>query len=121
MTTLFYGGLITPETLTSYRALPHALLSIQQSTGVILWIEDDVQSHTLQDTLSKHGVDLSSNVDLIELKDGEFLLPGFIDTHTVSLPCVSTITFIWCAFCSLLCSLACSAGDQYWQVWIIFM
>lgn len=84
MTTLFYGGLITPETLTSYRALPHALLSVEQSTGVILWVEDDVPSYALQEILSKHGIELGAGSELVELKDGEFLIPGFIDTHTVS-------------------------------------
>lgn len=108
MTTLFYGGLITPETLTSYRTLPHALLSVEQSTGVILWIEDDVQAHALQDTLSKHGVKLDSGTELVELKDGEFLIPGFIDTHTVSLPCVFlyyvclTVEVLKSGLCSML-------------------
>ncbi|CAL1705159.1 unnamed protein product [Somion occarium] len=82
MSVLFYGGLITPETLTSYRALPKALLSVSRTTGVIEWVEDDVPSYTLQETLAKHGLELNADVELIELKDGEFLMPGFIDTHT---------------------------------------
>lgn len=84
MSVLFYGGLITPETLTSYRALPKALLSVSRTTGVIEWVEDDVPSYTLQETLAKHGLELNADVELIELKDGEFLMPGFIDTHTVN-------------------------------------
>lgn len=80
---IFYGAVVTPKTLTSYDALPHALLCVSRSTGNIDWIESDVPASSLQDVLAKHGfVDLA-DVELVELKQGEFLLPGFIDTHTV--------------------------------------
>ena len=117
MSTVYYGAVINPISLTSYQALPRCLL-IVSSAGEVDWILDNVEESDLQEKLASLGL---VDVEVVALKDGEFLLPGFIDTHTVSLPCVSRITFIWCAFCSLLCSLACSAGDQYWQVWIIFM
>ncbi|KAI0333516.1 guanine deaminase, partial [Cubamyces sp. BRFM 1775] len=77
---LFYGALITPVSLTSYRALPHALLAVARDTGDIAWIEDDVPAGALQDVLARHGV-LAEEVDIVELKLGEFLMPGFIDTH----------------------------------------
>ncbi|KAI0672953.1 guanine deaminase [Trametes maxima] len=80
MSTVFYGALITPVSLTKHRALPHALLAVSRDTGDIEWIEDDVPATALQETLARHGV-VSEDVDLIELKLGEFLMPGFIDTH----------------------------------------
>lgn len=78
---LFYGALISPTSLTAYTAAPHALVSVSNDTGVIEWVEEDVPAHTLQDTLAKHGV---VDTELTELKRGEFLMPGLIDTHTVS-------------------------------------
>ena len=88
MTTIFYGALVTPISLTSYKALPHALLAVSKSTGLIEWLEEDVASGELQDTLAKHGIfiagEYQADFELIELQFGEFLLPGFIDTHTVS-------------------------------------
>lgn len=82
MSTVFYGALVTPTSLSSYIASPHALLAVSKSSGRIEWVEDDVPAHALQDTLAKHGL-AAEDIDLIELKNGEFLLPGFIDTHTV--------------------------------------
>ncbi|KAI0362415.1 guanine deaminase [Trametes cingulata] len=80
MTTIFYGALVTPTSLTEYRALPHALLAVSRETGDIEWVEDDVPAAQLQDVLARHGV-LAEDVDIVELKLGEFLMPGFIDTH----------------------------------------
>lgn len=82
MTTIFYGALVSPTSLSSYIAAPHALLAVSKSSGRIEWVEEDVPADALQDTLAKHGI-VVEDVDLIELKHGEFLLPGFIDTHTV--------------------------------------
>ena len=42
---------------------------------------DNVYEHQLQKTLSSKAL---SHVKLVYLKDGEFLMPGFIDTHTVT-------------------------------------
>ncbi|KAG6865190.1 hypothetical protein C0991_004561 [Blastosporella zonata] len=75
---IFYGAVITPKTLTSYDALPNCLLSVGAS-GKIDWIEENVETHALQDTLAQKGL---VDVDVVVLKAGEFLLPGFIDTHT---------------------------------------
>ncbi|KAF5386938.1 hypothetical protein D9615_001553 [Tricholomella constricta] len=77
-TTIFYGAVISPESLTSYKALPRCLLSVGAS-GTIDWMVDDVQEHVLQETLAQKGC---IDVDVITLPAGEFLLPGFIDTHT---------------------------------------
>ena len=41
---------------------------------------DNVDKHQLQKTLASKAL---SEVNVVYLKDGEFLMPGFIDTHTV--------------------------------------
>lgn len=79
-TTIFYGAVVNPKTLTSYDAHPRCLLAVGAS-GNIEWMEGDVASHDLESTLSKYGC---NEEEIIELKEGEFLLPGFVDTHTVS-------------------------------------
>lgn len=78
-TKIFYGAVINPTSLTSYSASLHCLLAVNHA-GNIDWIIDDVQPHNLQDTLASKG---HVDVEVIALKDGEFLIPGFIDTHTV--------------------------------------
>jgi guanine deaminase len=77
--TIFYGAIVNPVDLTSYQALPRAVLALT-SAGEIAWIEEDVDSSALQEILAAHGW---QDADVIELKLGEFLVPGFIDTHTV--------------------------------------
>ena len=80
MATIYYGPVINPESLTCYKTLPDCLLSVGPS-GNIDWIVDDVPEHLLQDTLAQRGC---IDVDVIALQTGEFVIPGFIDTHTVS-------------------------------------
>ncbi|RPD66407.1 Metallo-dependent hydrolase [Lentinus tigrinus ALCF2SS1-7] len=80
MSMIFYGALVTPVSLTAYRALPRALLAVSRETGNIEWVEDDVPTGEVQDVLARHGF-VSEAVDIVELKLGEFLMPGFIDTH----------------------------------------
>ncbi|OCH93398.1 guanine deaminase [Obba rivulosa] len=77
--TVFYGALISPTSLTTYLALPHALISVSPA-GEIEWLEHDVPASQLQDVLARHG--LLSDIEIVELRKGEFLIPGFIDTHT---------------------------------------
>ena len=81
---IFYGALVSSTSLTAYTAAPHALISVSDSTGVIEWVEEDVPVHALQDTLAKYG---AIDAEVVELKRGEFLMPGLIDTHTVSDAC----------------------------------
>jgi len=79
MSIVYYGAVINPQTLTSYQALPNCLLSISPK-GDIDWIVEDVLSSMVQETLIQKGcIDL----DVVTLKHGEFIMPGFIDTHTV--------------------------------------
>lgn len=76
---IFYGAIITPVTLETYSALPRALLSVD-SSGVIDWVVEDVEPHELQNELARKG---QIDSDVFEISEGEFLIPGFIDTHTV--------------------------------------
>ena len=78
--TIFYGPVINPISLTHFDTLPYCLLSIDPS-GKIEWMIDNVYEHQLQKTLSSKAL---SHAKIVYLKDGEFLMPGFIDTHTVT-------------------------------------
>ncbi|KAF9532229.1 hypothetical protein CPB83DRAFT_847468 [Crepidotus variabilis] len=75
---IFYGAVVTPVSVDNYAALPRALLCVN-SSGLIEWVVDDVEPHRLQDELASKGL---VDVEVVDLKDGEFLMPGFIDTHT---------------------------------------
>lgn len=50
--------------------------------GNIEWLVEDVESTKLNDVLSQHDY-APSDITLICLDDGEFLMPGLVDTHTV--------------------------------------
>ena len=76
---IFYGPVINPESLSSFRSLPRCLLAVDAS-GEIVWIEEHVPESALEDVLAQHGTD---KIRPHILKHGEFLLPGFVDTHTV--------------------------------------
>ncbi|ETW85964.1 hypothetical protein HETIRDRAFT_471217 [Heterobasidion irregulare TC 32-1] len=76
--TVFYGLVINPQTLSSYQALPNCLLCVSPF-GDIDWIEEDIAASMVQDAMAQKG---SLDADLVELKRGEFIMPGFVDTHT---------------------------------------
>ncbi|QRV85359.1 amidohydrolase family protein [Ceratobasidium sp. AG-Ba] len=78
---LFHGGLISPVSIHEAQYLERALLAVS-SEGVIEWIEHDVDPTLIQDVALKHGLELDSSVEIYELKHGEWLMPGFVDTHT---------------------------------------
>ncbi|KAF8634078.1 hypothetical protein AX15_001080 [Amanita polypyramis BW_CC] len=75
---IFYGAVINPVSHTRLKPLPRCLLAVGPD-GTIIWIVEDVPSHLLQDTLAQKGL---VGVDIVVLKEGEFIIPGFIDTHT---------------------------------------
>jgi len=81
--TVFYGAVINPRTLSNYQASPNCLLSVSPS-GDIDWLEDSVEDSEVQDILLRHGC---LDADLVILKHGEFIMPGFVDTHTVRCCC----------------------------------
>ena len=76
---VFYGPVINPDNLTFHFTLPHCLLSVDAS-GEIDWMMEDVDEDELEKTLESKKVHKDH---LVRLNDGEFLMPGFIDTHTV--------------------------------------
>ncbi|KDQ60774.1 hypothetical protein JAAARDRAFT_151484 [Jaapia argillacea MUCL 33604] len=79
--TVFHGAVINPVNLSLYDALPSALLCVA-SSGEILWIEQNVPDSMVQDVMARNGHILDDTVNFVQLKRGEFLMPGFIDTHT---------------------------------------
>ncbi|KAI0054022.1 Metallo-dependent hydrolase [Auriscalpium vulgare] len=76
--TVFYGAVITPDSLSHYSAYPRCLLCVGAS-GDIDWLAEDVHDSAVQDVLAQHG---AQDAAFVELKHGEFLMPGFVDTHT---------------------------------------
>ncbi|KAL4075452.1 hypothetical protein J3A83DRAFT_4356789 [Scleroderma citrinum] len=78
-TAVYYGPVINPESLTNFHALPRCLIAVSPD-GNIAWIEDDVIRSELEAALGQHGL-LQGDYILTELKPGEFIMPGFIDTH----------------------------------------
>lgn len=78
--TVYHGAVINPQTLTSYDALPNCLLAVSPA-GKIEWIMEDVADSMVQEIMFQKGY---PEAEVIALKHGEFIIPGFIDTHTVS-------------------------------------
>jgi guanine deaminase len=75
---VYYGSVINPVSLKSFKA--HRCLLAVGSSGNIDWIAEDVEDWMVQETMAAHGC---VDVDVVSLRDGEFIMPGFIDTHTV--------------------------------------
>jgi guanine deaminase len=76
---VFYGAIINPVSLTEYDIIPRCLLAVGPG-GTIIFMAKDIACHLVQDTVAQQGL---TGVDIVHLKDGEFIIPGFIDTHTV--------------------------------------
>ncbi|KAG8217571.1 hypothetical protein J3R82DRAFT_5722 [Butyriboletus roseoflavus] len=81
-TIIFHGPVVNPLSLTVYNALPRCLIAVAND-GNILWIDDDVDPANLRDTIAHHGL---QSYTLIDLKPGEFIMPGLVDTHIVRSP-----------------------------------
>lgn len=85
--TVYYGAVINPQERNprkpiSYNAWPRCLLEISED-GKIVRIIPHVPELKLKDTLASEGL---GNSGVVVLPPGEFIMPGFIDTHTVCLP-----------------------------------
>lgn len=78
--TIYHGAVINPRILTAYDALPNCLLAVSPA-GEVEWIVEDVVDSMVQEIMSQKGC---LEAEVISLKHGEFIIPGFIDTHTVS-------------------------------------
>ncbi|KAJ7063430.1 hypothetical protein C8F01DRAFT_1055762 [Mycena amicta] len=75
---VYYGAVVNPVDLDTLQALPACLLAVG-GTGTIDWIEENVEDSMVQEVMANHGY---VDVDVVCLRAGEFLIPGFIDTHT---------------------------------------
>ncbi|KAJ4488096.1 Metallo-dependent hydrolase [Lentinula aciculospora] len=75
---VYHGSLINPTTLTSYEAIPNCLIAVN-AHGNIDWIVHDVKDSSIQETLLQKGL---LDVNIVALQEGQFIMPGFIDTHT---------------------------------------
>ncbi|CAE6472336.1 unnamed protein product [Rhizoctonia solani] len=80
---LFYGAVITPVSVHKAEFWPNALLHVNPR-GTIEWVVSDVESSQIQSVALEKGLVVDDSVDVYELRHGEWLMPGFIDTHTAS-------------------------------------
>jgi len=86
--TVFYGAIINPQKRDTkkpicYDAWPRALLAFSKNGNITHFIPN-VPESDLSETLTKNGLE---NAPLIPIPSNHLLMPGFIDTHTVCLPC----------------------------------
>ncbi|KIO27815.1 hypothetical protein M407DRAFT_243264 [Tulasnella calospora MUT 4182] len=77
---VFYGSLVHATSLRHIQACPRALIGVSDD-GVIDWVLDDVDSASIQDAMISKGWQIE-DVDFIELGFGQWIMPGFVDTHT---------------------------------------
>ncbi|KAL1721068.1 hypothetical protein EV715DRAFT_288613 [Schizophyllum commune] len=75
---IYYGAVVNPQTLTESQLLPRCLLAVGDA-GTIEWIVEDIDGSLIQETLAQKGC---VDAEVTELRHGEFLMPGFVDTHT---------------------------------------
>lgn len=84
--------MIQSQSLLKLDAWRSALVAVD-STGTIAWVEPGpILAGELQDVCSKHGWDITdpaSSIQVIEGHEGEWLMPGLVDTHSVSLILIS--------------------------------
>ncbi|KAG8907518.1 hypothetical protein FRB99_003891 [Tulasnella sp. 403] len=77
---IIYGGVVHALSLTKLEILERGLIAVG-ADGKIAWVEGDVEGSRLQEVVSSHGWTLDG-VEFVELKKGEWVMPGFVDTHT---------------------------------------
>ena len=109
----FYGPVINPQSLTSYEILPRALLAVR-SDGRIAWLERECDSKAVISTIQRRNSDDVLNgkcPNLTELSAEEFLIPGFVDTHTVRY--LASLIKLRQLLRHLV---ACSPSAKYWKV-----
>lgn len=103
--TIYHGAVINPRSLTEYDAFPNCLLAVSPA-GDIAWMVEDVQGSMVQEVMSQKGC---IDADVINLKFGEFIIPGFVDTHTVS-------EIVFFPYLSLIFASACSTTAKHGNV-----
>lgn len=85
---VYYGAVINPQERNpnepiSYKAWPRSLLAVSED-GRIVRLFPHVSESDITGTLEREGL---RDYVLVKLTPGEFIMPGFVDTHTVCLPC----------------------------------
>ena len=89
MATIYLGSYVHSIELGNLEHVESGAICVSKE-GVIDWVEALESREVLQTVASKYGVDLSDgSVTVVELGSDEFLCPGMIDTHTVSLHAAS--------------------------------
>lgn len=108
MSRVYYGAIANPIDAATLDLLPSALLAVTDD-GHVAWLEPNVDPSLIQQYLLQHAwVD----APVIELNSEEWLMPGFIDTHTASLLFTHFITFGVIATFSMLLNFPTSAGTS---------
>ncbi|KAJ1917983.1 hypothetical protein H4219_002871 [Mycoemilia scoparia] len=84
--TVYSGCVVSPSGLSRLSILPNGLLCVDNETGKIVGVHNDSKSapESLSALLKQwvgKPVD-ESEIKSVRLKDTQFLMPGFIDTHT---------------------------------------
>ncbi|GAA6059436.1 hypothetical protein JCM10212_005375 [Sporobolomyces blumeae] len=79
---IFHGTAIHSRSLTELEYLHDALIGVDER-GVIVFVERDVEwnEDEVKRKVEAHGWNLHE-AELVRMKHGEFLIPGFVDTHT---------------------------------------
>ena len=103
ISSVYYGSVVNPISPASYDTLLNCLIGVNRQ-GDIEWMVDRVPVTAIQDTLAQKGC---PDAETVILSAGEFIIPGFIDTHTVRPAPCRVDTFL----CHLVA--ACSAGSEY--------
>lgn len=84
---LYYGPVIQSRTLLELDIWQSALIAVNPN-GIIAWIESGpIVASLIQEISNQHGwdiTDLGSSIQLIEGLEGEWIMPGFVDTHSVN-------------------------------------
>ena len=120
MALLISGALVSPVDQRSYKALTNALLYVGED-GVIKAIKQVELAEAGDVDAFLKEVGHSGELERLDLARGEFLIPGFIDTHTVRVlhhrtramwlnPWITPELII-----SKKTTIACSTISQYWS------
>ncbi|GAA5847273.1 hypothetical protein JCM5353_002666 [Sporobolomyces roseus] len=79
---IFHGTAIHSKNLTEIEYLHNTLIGVDE-TGLIAFVEENIEEEDVEENIKQHGWNLSEEgVELIRIHKGEFLIPGFVDTHT---------------------------------------
>lgn len=83
MPLLIFGSLLSPINLTSYKTVTHARVLIDDQ-GIIEYIENYDPAISVEEA-AQSFIDQNNlpSFEVICLRKGQFIIPGFIDTHAV--------------------------------------